>query len=58
MMMYIEIHEQDYKNLQAFLERVNLTGKESLAYVSIIQTLSNAKPLNVEQDKEDKKEVK
>ena len=60
-MMCIKMHEQDYKNLQAFLARVNLTGKESLAYVSIIQALSNAEPLEVEknkEDEEDKKEVK
>ena len=57
MMMYIEMSEQDYRNLQAFLERVTLTGKESLAYVSIMQSLLGARPLD-SKDKEDIKEVK
>ena len=56
-MMCIEMSEQDYRNLQAFLERVTLTGKESLAYVSIMQSLLGARPLD-SKDKEDIKEVK
>ena len=56
-MMCIEMSEQDYKNLQVLLERVTLTGKESLAYVSIMQSLLDARPLD-SKDKEDVKEVK
>lgn len=52
-MLNIKMSKEDYSNLKIFLDRVNLTGKETLAFVSIMQKLSEAKPCE-----ECKKEVR
>lgn len=58
-MVNITLTEQDFNNLRIFLERVNLTGKEVIAFVSIMQSLSEAKPLELpEVTNDSEKEVK
>lgn len=58
-MVNITLTEQDFNNLRIFLERVNLTGKEVIAFVSIMQSLSKAEPLELpEVTNDSKKEVK
>lgn len=43
-MYIIKMNEIDYKNLVAFLERVQLTGKEVLAYNMVLKSVLDAKP--------------
>lgn len=43
-MYTIKMNEIDYKNLIAFLERVQLTGKEVLAYNMVLKSVLDAKP--------------
>lgn len=43
-MYTIEMNEIDYKNLVAFLQRVQLTGKEVFAYNMVLKSVLDAKP--------------
>lgn len=58
-MLKILLQKEDFANLKVFLDRVNLTGKEVPAYLSIMQKLSEAEIVDdKKKEKEDKKEVK
>ncbi len=48
--MYIELTEQQHKNLLAFLNRINMTGAEVPAYLDILGAIN--KPLDIDQMKE------
>lgn len=44
-MLTIKLTDQDRNNLVAFLERVDMKGKEALAYLRILQALEQAEEL-------------
>ena len=50
-MYTIKMNEIDYKNLVAFLQRVQLTGKEVLAYNMVLKSVLDAKPEPVKKEK-------
>ena len=41
-MYKVEFTEEERTNLILFLERVNMTGKEAIAYLQILQALQKA----------------
>lgn len=41
-MYKLMLTEEDRKNLILFLERVNMTGKEAIAYLQILQAIQKA----------------
>ena len=47
--MYIDLNEEQRKNLMIFLDRVELKGKEVFAYIDILKTLQE--PVKKEDDK-------
>lgn len=53
-MLKILLENEDFANLKVFLERVEMTGKEVPAYISIMQKLSEVS----EMEKVEMKEVK
>lgn len=49
--MYIELTEEQKKNLLIFFDRVDLKGKEAIAYVQILGALQ--KPIDIPKEGEE-----
>ena len=51
-MYTVKLTEQQLQNLLSFLNRVQLTGQEAVAFVSILQALNNSTSNSIREDEE------